>query len=301
MQLAKFHFDNIYWQKKCDLGHIVLDQIGDLCCSAGYEVDEHVQWCYEISYIVSGSGTFIVDGERFEVSRNQVVLNRPGQRHQIISSTADPLRYVYVGFYFSESHPDYKFYHDIRKLFDSLLHFSTLDTNNIYRFFCDSFSEIISGDTMMLEMLKTYVSQIIVNAYRDFCHDTRNSYRQARHTRSEEQIVYSILNYIESNSYNVNELSNMAAALGYSYPYLSQLFSNKMGCSIQSYSRKKLFEQIVDMIKDNRSFSDIAATVGYSSLGSFSRAFTNYFGVSPKQYRDRLAKGESVPESPEEK
>ena len=255
MQLAKFHFDNIYWQKKCDLGHIVLDQIGDLCCSAGYEVDEHVQWCYEISYIVSGSGTFIVDGERFEVSRNQVVLNRPGQHHQIISSTADPLRYVYVGFYFSESHPDYKFYHDIRKLFDSLLHFSTLDTNDIYRFFCDSFSEIISGDTMMLEMLKTYVSQIIVNAYRDFCHDTRNSYRQARHTRSEEQIVYSILNYIESNSYNVNELSNMAAALGYSYPYLSQLFSNKMGCSIQSYSRKKLFEQIVDMIKEAKLYS----------------------------------------------
>lgn len=298
MQLAKFHFDNVYWQKICDLGHIVLDQIGDLCCNAGYEVEEHVQWCYEISYIVSGKGVFVIDGEKVEVSPNQVVLNRPGQRHQIISSNIDPLRYVYVGFYFSEAHPDYKYYKDIRALFDTIVHFTAPDTNNIYRIFCDSFSEIISDDTMMLEMLKTYVSQIIVNTYRDFCHDTRNSYRSVRHTRSEEQIVYSILNYIESNSYNVNELSNMATTLGYSYPYLSQLFSNKMGCSIQSYSRKKLFERVVGMIKEGRSFSDIAATVGYGSLGSFSRAFTNYFGISPKQYRERLKKEGDLPEPP---
>ncbi len=298
MQLAKFHFDNVYWQKTCDLGHIILDQIGDLCCNAGYEVKEHTQWCYEISYIVSGTGAFLIDGERVEVSRNQVVLNRPGQRHQIISGTTDPLRYVYVGFNFSEAHPDYKFYNDIRSLFDTTTHFTAMDTNNVYRIFCDSFSEIISNDTMVLEMLKTYVSQIIVSTYRDFCHDTRNAYRSARNTRSDEQIVYSILNYIESNSYNVNELSNMASALGYSYPYLSQLFSNKMGCSIQTYSRKKLFERVVEMINEGRSFSDIAVTVGYGSLGSFSRAFTNFFGVSPKQYRDMLKRGVEPPTGP---
>ena len=288
MQSAKFHFDNIYWQKSVELGHVVLTQIGDLCCNAGYEVPEHDQWCYEISYIVSGTGLFVIDGEELEVSQNQVVLNRPGQIHRIVSSNIEPLRYVYVAFYFSETHPDFKYYQGIRSFFDSTARFSVFDSNNIYRFFCDSFSEIISNDTMMLEMLKTYVSQIIVGTYRDFSYDTRSSYRSNQHTRSEEQIVYSILNYIESHSYNLNELSNMAAVLGYSYPYLSQLFSTKMGYSIQSYSRKKLFEGIVEMIREGRSFSDIAETVGYGSLGSFSRAFTNYFGESPKQYRERI-------------
>ena len=171
------------------------------------------------------------------------------------------------------------------------------DTNNIYRFFCDSFSEVISDDTMMLEMLKTYVSQIIVGTYRNFCHSTRHLYQSSRALRSEEQIVYSILSYIESNSFNINELSNMSSVLGYSYLYLSQLFSNKMGCSIQSYSRKKLFERIVELIKEGRSFSDIAVAVGYGSLGSFSRAFTNHFGVSPKQYREQLKLDESEPAS----
>ena len=150
---------------------------------------------------------------------------------------------------------------------------------------------------MMLEMLKTYVSQIIVGTYRNFCHSTRHLYQSSRALRSEEQIVYSILSYIESNSFNINELSNMSSVLGYSYPYLSQLFSNKMGCSIQSYSRKKLFERIVELIKEGRSFSDIAVAVGYGSLGSFSRAFTNHFGVSPKQYREQLKLDESEPAS----
>ena len=42
------------------------------------------------------------------------------------------------------------------------------------------------------------------------------------------------------------------------------------------------------MIREGKSISEIAADLGYSSVYSFSRAFTNCYGESPSCYRDRL-------------
>lgn len=288
MQSAKFHYDNVYWQKAYNLGHITLYQIGDLCCNGGYEVPMHQQDCYEISYIVSGKGVFITDGQETKVSENQVFLNRPGQMHRIISSHIDPLRYVYMGFWFSEKHDDYENYLEIRRFFDSITHFVTTDTNNLYHIFCDAIGETISKRIMMSEMLRTYASQIIIGTYRDFSYDKRVKYQPLLQVDSEQQIVYAILNYIESNNCTVNQLSDLSAALGYSYSYLSQLFSKRMGCSIQSYFRKKLFAQAVDMMREGKNISEIASDLGYSTVYSFSRAFTNCYGESPSCYRERI-------------
>ncbi len=288
MQSAKFHYDNVYWQKPYDLGHIILHQIGDLCCNGGYEVPVHRQACYEISYIVSGKGLFVIDGQEVKVSENQVVLNRPGQMHKIVSSHIDSLRYVYVGFDFSKNHNDYEKYEEIQHFFDSIVQFVVTDTNNLYHIFCDAVGETITKRIMMSEMLRTYISQIIIGTYRDFSYDKRVKYHPMLQVDSEQQIVYAILNYIESNNCTVNQLSDISNFLGYSYSYLSQLFSKRMGCSIQSYFRKKLFGQAVDMIREGKSISEIAADLGYSSVYSFSRAFTNCYGESPSCYRDRL-------------
>lgn len=294
MQSSKFHYDNVYWQKAYQLGHITLDQIGDLCCNGGYEVAQHQQNCYEISYIVSGKGIFITDGQEMKVSENQVILNRPGQMHKIVSSHIDPLRYVYMGFGFSENHGDFENYAEIKRFFDSITHLITTDTNNLYHIFCDAIGETISKRIMMSEMLRAYVSQIIIGTYRDFSYDKRVKYQPLLQVDSEQQLVYAILNYIESDNCTVNQLSDISNVLGYSYSYLSQLFSKRMGCSIQSYFRKKLFDQAVDMIREGKSISEIASDLGYSTVYSFSRAFTNCYGESPSCYRERLMNAENT-------
>ncbi len=288
MQSAKFHYDNVYWQQAYSLGPISLYQIGDLYCNGGYEISEHRQRCYEISYIVSGKGVFITDGRETEVSENQLYLNRPGQVHRIVSGHIEPLRYLYMGFDFSEAQEGDEGYAEIRRLFDSLTHFVATDTNNLYRIFCDAIGEVLSKRTMLTGMLKAYVSQIIIGAYRDFLYDKKTKYHPVAQVDSEQQIVYAVLNYIESNSCTVNQLSELSACLGYSYSYLSQLFSKRMGCSIKSYFRKKLFEQAIDMLREEKTISEIASELGYSTVYSFSRAFANCYGEPPGSYRRRL-------------
>ena len=58
----KFHFDNVYFESPRLYEDILLYQIGDLSCESGYAIGEHEQYCYEISYIVSGKGLFYTNG-----------------------------------------------------------------------------------------------------------------------------------------------------------------------------------------------------------------------------------------------
>lgn len=99
---AKFHFDNLYSEMNRKIGPYVIYQVGDLCCEPSYQVWPHKQKVYEISYIVSGKGTFIINNEQHEAEGGMLFLNRIGDVHEITSSKQDPLRFFYLGFDFLE-------------------------------------------------------------------------------------------------------------------------------------------------------------------------------------------------------
>jgi len=288
MPSAKFHYDIVYWQEPYDLGHITIYQIGDLCCNPGYEVPVHDQQCYEISYIASGKGVFISDGAETPVSEGQIHLNRPGQKHRIVSSLDAPLRYVYLGFWFKEEHPDFQFFRLTKEFFDSTDECMAHDTQNIYDYFFAAFSEIISADNMMHEMLKTYLSQIIITSFRALSRAKTSKYQHSRRTATEEEILYRIVNYIESDNCNINKLADIGAELGYSYPYLSQLFSNRMGYSIKDHFRRVQFARAVKMMKEDKTITEIAAILRYSTVYAFSRAFSAQFGMPPSRYKEQV-------------
>ncbi|WP_420872065.1 cupin domain-containing protein [Cohnella rhizosphaerae] len=74
-----FHFDHIYFENPQRFGSIRLFQVGDLSCQGGYVVNEHEQFCYELSYIVSGRGWFKAGGASHAVKEGDIVLNVPGK------------------------------------------------------------------------------------------------------------------------------------------------------------------------------------------------------------------------------
>ena len=92
-----YHFDNSMPESK-RFGFIRLYQGGEMQCSAGYEVPRHVQFCSEISYIVSGTGSFECNGEMQRVEEGDLFLNQVGDNHLIRSDPRENLRYLYLGF-----------------------------------------------------------------------------------------------------------------------------------------------------------------------------------------------------------
>ena len=66
--------------------------------------------------------------------------------------------------------------------------------------------------------------------------------------------------------------------------YLSRIFRDVTGISIQAYLTNTRLQAARILILQDYTISQASAIVGYSDIASFSRAFKNYYKISPKQY-----------------
>jgi methylphosphotriester-DNA--protein-cysteine methyltransferase len=67
-----------------------------------------------------------------------------------------------------------------------------------------------------------------------------------------------------------------------------ELFKFTAGLSPKAYWTKSIMKQAsMALWESNRSVTDIAADLGYSSIHHFTKQFTAYYGVSPSQFRKR--------------
>ena len=69
-----FQFDNTFFQEEKTIDFLRLFQLGELQCERNYVINEHVQICSEISYIVSGSGWFFQNGKQTAVKKGDVLI-----------------------------------------------------------------------------------------------------------------------------------------------------------------------------------------------------------------------------------
>jgi len=290
----KFHFDNVYIENPRLYEDIILYQIGDLSCESGYEIGEHEQFCYEISFIVSGKGFFYTNGKAYQVKKGDIYLNKPGEIHNGIADKIDPFRFFYLGFIFKDQKDGVNSLAHIQKMFEQVKKPVLSDRFNIQTPFLNIFSEIINAGNFTDLMIKTYLHQIVVLAFRNFFEKWEKQYTPHGDGQKSKQIVYEVINYIDTHLFTITDLSKIAAELGYSYSYLSRIFSNETGLSIKDYYQKKRFEKAAELLKNSGlSITRIAEDLQYQSIHSFSKAFRKNFGISPTVYQD-LCKKEQI-------
>ncbi len=118
----------------------------------------------------------------------------------------------------------------------------------------------------------------------------------ARHPAEEEETHTSgyyesirkiVIDYLEENYQNAR-LEEAAHRANLSSAYLSSLLKDKLGCGFSELLTKIRMEKAAKMLGDVQYKAyDIAYYVGYDNPKSFSRAFKNYYGCSPMEYRQR--------------
>jgi mannose-6-phosphate isomerase-like protein (cupin superfamily) len=50
----------------------------------------------QVFYVLSGRGTFTIDGKEFEIQPFQSCTIKPGQRHKISNTSSSPLRFLVI-------------------------------------------------------------------------------------------------------------------------------------------------------------------------------------------------------------
>jgi AraC-like DNA-binding protein len=82
------------------------------------------------------------------------------------------------------------------------------------------------------------------------------------------------------------EMEEVARAVGLSRPHFFKLFKKQLGITPNVYLNTLRSERAIDdLINTNKTVTDIAHDLGYSSQASFTRFFSSNVGIAPSEYR----------------
>lgn len=78
----------------------------------------------------------------------------------------------------------------------------------------------------------------------------------------------------------------IAQRLRYDYPYLSKLFSDAEGITIEQYTIQQKIERVKELLAyGEQTLSEIAWQLGYSSVAALSAQFKKVVGVTPSDWK----------------
>lgn len=99
-------------------------------------------------------------------------------------------------------------------------------------------------------------------------------------------VLVRMMDYVSNHYREDLSLRDVADALGYSYYYLSHLFSRYAGLSFQQFRNLKRIEHAqYELAATQMPISTIAYDCGFACVRSFNRVFRELAGVSPAEYR----------------
>ena len=170
---------------------------------------------------------------------------------------------------------------DANRIFDELLlllnNFSMVkgfEANELLSYF-----QNLSKTVCNFEQFKKYLLDI-----------TELFYNLARKQIKNDNLnIYEIKEYIDNNYYQDIKISLFTDKYFLSREYLMKLFKNEFGCGIYEYVLRVRMEKARELIADpNIKIQSIARMLGYSDNNYFSKAFRNFFKISPSDYRNTL-------------
>ncbi|WP_256759347.1 response regulator [Cohnella sp. WQ 127256] len=104
--------------------------------------------------------------------------------------------------------------------------------------------------------------------------------------------VGDIKSYIDSHYFEDIKISMFTEKYFLSREYLMRLFKQQFGFGIHEYVQKVRMDKAKQLLDDpSLKIQDISAMLGYKDKNYFSKAFRNYYSLSPSEYRDGRADG----------
>ena len=132
--------------------------------------------------------------------------------------------------------------------------------------------------------------------------DPDASFQEAKPSQGEispDEAVSIIKDYIDSNYCQNIKITMFSEKYFFSTEYLTRLFRGRYGCTIYEYVLKLRMERAKELLEDeDNKILDIAERLGYADNHYFSRAFRNYYNISPSQYRKDFLKRQEEKNGP---
>lgn len=281
-----FMFDNSYNEKAEEFDFVKVWQISEYTLDPNREIFEHVQFCHEITYVISGKGTFLSGEARDDLQQGDIHLISKGVSHKIIPQERSNLRFANIGFEFTEDLPEALV--PIRELFETNPHLVMRDNGEVRILMTMLLNEMQNEMEMSHQRAEWCIKLILSHIYRMATTGDEKPAHSAKSTTAAKLTPYAIIRYVDTNLFEFPEVGDIAKELGYSQSYISHMFKEAMGITLQEYICNKKIEASLDFLRDQKyTVTQIAMMLNYASVQSFCKAFRKVKGCSPSEYQKR--------------
>ena len=256
---------------------IILFQAADVHCrSKGKMAPLHTQRCDEITLVYGGEGEIRHGDALYPVSKGSLHICFEGDTHQMIPSRTAPMHFYCIGYKIDAENPLFGLSEKIKERIRNGEASVTADLSHLgtpLRRLCD----LLHGDhsdELADHMIKNTLNYIILTALTSF--DEVKEPSRGEISAKDDMIFY-VISYLKENMYDIDALKRLPHEMGYSYSYISHVFSRKMEQSLGDFFYTIRMEAASELLKE-KSVTEVSETLGYSSIHAFSRAHKNYLG-----------------------
>lgn len=259
-------------------------QIAELSLIRGGEITAHIQYCDEITYVISGKATIYSGNDMREITPGEVHYIREGEYHRIVADNDENFHYYCIGFQPNTA------YAGMEKFFNAVQSTPFLylkDEGNIKSLFDLFIHEFYVRDSESELMIHHYFCQMLIHIYRILSGHS-NARPMKRSLDSSSDAVFRILHYINAEHIRLTGVKQIAQALSYSECYISHVFREKLNTTVKDYLMQKKIATAAGLLQtSNMTISEIAEHLHFSSLHVFGLAFKRYMHMSATQFRNQ--------------
>lgn len=240
-------------------------------CIPSHAFGPAIRSYYLLHFVVSGKGEFSSKNGRYTLSENDIFIIRPYEITYYEADEKEPWTYIWIGFKSDVPLP------------------KALLENDVIRapFLRKSFESLISEEYFPNERVdgacETYLAGVIMQMLGLLLRG------ESGDSDTSENYVSRAKSIIEFEYYNGITVTDIAKRLHLNRSYFTELFKAETGKTPHKYLTDHRMKQAAKLLrKKGLSVSVTALSVGYPDVFVFSRAFKNYFGVTPTEYAKAL-------------
>jgi AraC-like DNA-binding protein/mannose-6-phosphate isomerase-like protein (cupin superfamily) len=246
--------------------------------------DIHIHNCCEIFFCLSGGKNFLIGGQLYDVSDNDIFVINQYEAHKITYTEDESFRrYVFQispeflhdcstrdtdlskGFYPHKHGFDHRVHLSDGEAAKLLEHLEVLGKDNGY------------GDDLIKRGIMT---EILVNINKAIIEREGEDSRSRSHTA-----VNLAIDYINKNYSDQLTLESVAKACYLSVNQLCRLFSEHCGTTVAKYITSKRITEAKKMLAAGKGVTETAMLCGFGDYSGFIRVFKKNVGVTPGKYK----------------
>lgn len=272
-------------------------------CNDFYFAGEHHDF-WEVLFVDKGEVNVMADEMEHTLYTGDIIFHKPNEFHNVKANGVVAPNLVVIAF--ACESPAMEFFHNkilkigekertllAKLLNEALLTFSS-KLDDPYLTKLELKEEAPFGS---LQIIKLYMEQLLISFIRREMMPPRvhnpMAYFEAPDTppqksvrhKNDQQLYDQLIRYLKEHINNQLTIDQICQDLLVGSSQIQKLFGERNGCGIISYFSKMKIEEAKHYIRaDDMNFTQIAETLGYTSVHYFSRQFKKLTGMTPSEY-----------------